>query len=384
MRNVCHMISVLCCLLLCGGCTDRSYTGQYDLDTSISMLLEFGASGTAAKGAGPVSRLSEIHDSTMCVVAFREDASSLKDESAFIARHTPALVNVTDAKLDWTDEIPYYPVKDRSHESYNIYAYYLSDALSTGPVRYYDERVILPLKIDGTQDLMLAKARAKYRGSDEYINAFSHYSSMSGVVPVLYPEHVLTCLNFRARMAENLNLSVRLEVDSLYICGLHDNVLFTVAARNSEDTGILTCGDTTSFSLALPKDQDSKILLECPKKGAAAKIVHLCPDPKDSKYKYYGMLIPEILSETSVIRLKLTQYTLIEEKPNPKDTDWRKASPHTAYCTLRHPDGLRAGMRYDILLTLSGDVMLSAEATLVPWDWGGDINVGGDNNPEFE
>lgn len=382
MRNVFHMVSALCCLLVPGGCTDRSYTGQYDLETPISMLLEFGASGTAAKGAGPVGTLGNIHDSVMCVTAFRENVVSLKDESAYIARHTPALVNVTDAKLDWTGEIPYYPVRERSHESYNIYAYYLSDAVSTGPARYYDERVILPLKIDGTQDLIYAKARAKARGSDEDINAFSHYSSMSGVVPVLYPEHALTCLNFRARMADNLNLSVRLEVDSLYICGLNDNVLFTVAARNPDDVGILTCGDTTSFSLALP-GEGSRIMLECPKKGSAAKIVHLCPDPADSRYKYYGMLLPEILSETSIIRLKLTQYTLIEEKPDPKDTDWRKAVPHTAYCTLRHPDGLRAGMRYDILLTLSGNVMLSADAVLVPWEWGGDINVD-DRNPEFE
>ena len=98
-----------------------------------------------------------------------------------------------DTPDDNTDDEPYYYNEDRRYE---FFGYYVDDAASVAPTVGTND-ISLAVKIDGSQDLMLAKTD-KEADNVTYLNPnrlYSAYSARHGVTPNLVFQHLLSRFN---------------------------------------------------------------------------------------------------------------------------------------------------------------------------------------------
>lgn len=385
-RMLLYTLAVFGGLVLSTGCLDRSYVGEFDLITPIPLTLHLGENSLVMKGDGPVTSLERFNDSTMRVYAIRDDIPlPFSDPSAFVANGLPARVNVFDAKLDWLGKTPYYPTRERAHESYSIFASHYSDAAVKGDIIYEEDRISVPLRIDGSQDLIVGKARTADNGRDEVLESFSHYSSVSGITPVMYPGHALVCLSFKARTPNEVIYPIRICIDELTFKAKSD-VIFTMAAKDPSQLGAAAYGEDMVYSIPLPdRESEKAIVIQSPPEGQEAQIVRLNPDPTDSRYDSFGLMIPasDLTSIYADLKIREYVYDSWTDQWTPLMTADGKSQVITASCQVKFPGLLKPGYRYDIILTINGMDIVGTRVKLVPWDFGGLIWIEQDEKPEF-
>ena len=254
---------------------------------------------------------------------------------------------------------------------YDFYGYYIDDAavesaVSAGAVVPTETAtsIYVPFRINGTQDLMVAKAdpAVDVEGATETVEstrAYSAYAARRGVQPTLRFRHLLSRFNFEikpgAASADNVT------VDSIALVSKVEGELVVVSA-NAEDLGLNNIVEGTLDTLCLPGIAAEGVKTETFNSG-------LSKEEQTSKAVGTNLLV--IPGETS--------YELLVWLSN--DNGDSPIAPQVAQVTLKESATFDAGKVYTVTIMIYGLESVEVSASLTGWQDGGTVTIDPDQIP---
>ena len=205
-------------------CTDDSYRGSADMagvsDGPVPVMVVVGNPDNmfVSKGHGGIDNNTQSwKGAPVYIYGFNRDlnvsytATSEKDSWNCLVDGSidnkgslagrVAQIGELDSYATWAGEQVYYPV---STQPYDFYAYFIDDmSVPDNSIVRTDDRISFPVEIDGSQDLMSAKAAFDegYYNLDGYSEeekanlmnySFGAYTAALRIDPVIYFKHHLT------------------------------------------------------------------------------------------------------------------------------------------------------------------------------------------------
>lgn len=270
-------------------------------------------------------------------------------------------------------------------KTYDFFGYYVHDAgLTPTPTRNGDAYE-LAITIDGTQDIMTAKADVDYAitnrddsklalGDDWKPKfAFSAYAARRGVQPILQFKHELTQLVFMVESGTTFNTQTQLYVTGVKINKVPVNATLCVAGANAgTDTGAaVTITDvkneqneyTSSIDVRMADDEilTSANAIEVPNSGASAVEVGqpVMLFPEESKYS---------------VTLTVAQGSATSDV----------TAPITRDVMLDGTTPFKPGYSYKVTFKVYGLESIDIKAELTQWQTGTPININTDDKPTIE
>ena len=301
--------------------------------------------------------------------------------------------------------------------TYDFFGYYVDDAYMTGDntpttpvpeVRSFnsdaDSAFVLPIKINGGQDIMLAKASADYafgkvtepdkttywtdNGQSTWDKkyAFSAYSARRKVKPYLVFEHQLAQIQFNVKSGTTFTEGASQVSPQLYI----QSVEFT-GVNTTADLYIASSSTENRYKEGIHDEGNKGTIVVTEAEGtgdpASVKRVKLVPvkvPNKDAKDKIGAptMLFP---AENYEVNIKLaqdgTEPQIVTCKLDPKNI---KVTDGENWIT---PDPLKtsfeAGYKYNVIVTVYGLEKIDVTVELEKWEDGGKADIDTDEKPEF-
>lgn len=248
----------------------------------------------------------------------------------------------------------YYP----SSGNFDFFAYHGDDAVADAPVlNAAGDAYTVGVIIDGTQDLMVAKAglnladsttyesNAKY----DYKRIYSAYSARRGVQPRFAFNHLLSRFVFQAVAVEESAAGANgIKITKVEVKAPEKGVM-TVAAVDENDLGVEFSTDSAMFTL---------------KNGAA---------PMDTRYLEYNKLVR--LGESMLLPAGGTKY-IAEITYEQKMLDGTvEKSIHEATIALKDNKPFVAGTQYKVNVSVYGFRQIVLTCDLIAWEEGEDIPV---------
>lgn len=251
---------------------------------------------------------------------------------------------------------------------YDFYGYYIDDAavesaVSAGAVVPTETAtsIYVPFRINGTQDLMVAKADPAVDVTDTDVDAaraYSAYAARRGVQPTLRFRHLLSRFNFEikpgAASADNVT------VDSIALVSKVEGELVVVSA-NAEDLGLNNIVEGTLDTLCLPGIAAEGVKTETFNSG-------LSKEEQTSKAVGTNLLV--IPGETS--------YELLVWLSN--DNGDSPIAPQVAQVTLKESPTFDAGKVYTVTIMIYGLESVEVSASLTGWQDGGSVVIDPDQD----
>lgn len=349
--------------------------GEGDVESMIPVMVAVSnVDGGLTKGSGIVENLSGLVGRPVYVHAVRaENGVSYKDEGSVLLDSRRATLGKEDFYLHWSDGmVKYYPNGSRYKERYDFFAYYLDDAVR-GTKATEDNTAKLRISVDGTQDVMIARGDNSTQNTKLRSNMFSYYTARANVIPVFHFKHCMTCLDFKILPGVSAEYRYNITVQSVKVY-THTSLDFTYAARDSLDLGVLPAEDADRVQLALKGEggaafpRDHYILQTRYTESEQQKAL-----PIDG-----NMLIHPTMQPTSSVVLSIDELRL-DASGNPVGS----VNSSNVTVTINHPQGLKAGNRYTVSLTLSGNMSVSASVAMTPWTDAGNIDLGEEDKPKI-
>ena len=254
---------------------------------------------------------------------------------------------------------------------YDFYGYYIDDAavesaVSAGAVVPTETAtsIYVPFRINGTQDLMVAKAdpAVDVEGATETVEstrAYSAYAARRGVQPTLRFRHLLSRFNFEikpgAASADNVT------VDSIALVSKVEGELVVVSA-NAEDLGLNNIVEGTLDTLCLPGIAAEGVKTETFNSGLSKE---------EQTPKAVGTNLLVIPGETS--------YNLLVWLSN--DNGDSPIAPQVAQVTLLESATFDAGKVYTVTIMIYGLEPVEVSASLTGWQDGGTVTIDPDQIP---
>ena len=244
---------------------------------------------------------------------------------------------------------------------YDFYGYYVNDA-ATGDLSTDANGASIAIKIDGTQDIMAAKADPEWdteSGAVTADKAYSAYAARRNVHPTLTFQHMLTRFNFFVVAGSESGTKVKVQGISI---DSYENATLNIAPENS----IVVATTEQKVDLALAGIEDAQ---RTPYATADFKYnTETLIAGTDGKI---GNSIMAIAGETS--------HTIVLET---KHADPAITQPIEALnITLNAADivtktgakvaSFEAGKQYDVILTVYGPEEVKITAVLSEWEEGG-------------
>lgn len=394
------------------GCQKQEINNvQNPIDDSDRVAVQFNIDApsltvTKTKGAGPVEQWATSQ--TLYILGYDKDAesyesnASITDEKGNVIKttlipniattapngNTSGVISVkhpsgdTNAAGDSIEGEPYFYGDTRV---YDFYGYYVDDAADPTDFSATATGVSIPVVIDGTQDIMVAKADAEKdiefctdeRGRQiSANNAYSAYAARRGVHPTLTFDHMLTRFNFYvvagAESGTKVNVT-KITLDS------HTKADLSIAPT----PGIkATSTEKTALSLSGIPAADATAGTEAGKTPYTnGTYTYVTKDLLDSDDAKIGNSIMAIAGETSH-NIVLT--TVFNKKSNPAGDPYKqdiKPLPITlnAYDIVtangEPVEKFEAGYQYDVILTVYGPEEVKITAVLSEWKEGGNTVV---------
>lgn len=166
------------------------------------------------------------------------------------------------------NKIKYYPAQD----NFDFYAYRLDDAATALPV-LTDDAITLDFTIDGTQDIMVAKAyptdaekkqlRNLYNRDIDSTRCYSSFTARHGIQPTLHFRHLLTRFTFEVvPQGNSTDATSHIVIDSVKVVAKKTKGTLTVAKVGDVNgsSQVITWFDSqTDTELAL-MERDSTLL----------------------------------------------------------------------------------------------------------------------------
>lgn len=290
--------------------------------------------------------------------------------------------------------------------TYDFFGYYVDDAYKTGdpeptapkPALSEDkEAFVLPITINGGQDIMLASASVADATSglslkewnDKY--AFSAYAARRGVHPILKFEHQLTQIQLYVQSSTNFSENPALTIKSAEFQKVNTTAGLCIAVQKGSTTktvGVVNEGTpgtikvTQASSESPTRIEFAGLTLDSSVSGAQKLGACTMLFPAES-YKVNLKLSQKTSqsSETSVeqdlpIELKIGDVLVADDSGN---------KPGEEGYTPKKTSQLKfeKGYRYDVYVTVYGLEKVKVTVVLSDWAEGGRINIDTDKAPEF-
>ena len=285
------------------------------------------------------------------------------------------------------NKIKYYPAQD----NYDFYAYRV-DTLGTtiGVPVFAGDSLSVPFAIDGSQDIMVAKAipttdeiNALKAINGNAANANRYYSSFSarhGVQPNLNFKHLLTRLTFQVLPKGNsTDVNSHIVIDSIKVVTAKTKGVLTIAKAgdvNGKSQKITWEESTDSVELALMQRDITK--LDATHTNVdSLNLVKLTPI--DFSTMEVGTTYPVgealLLAPENGYLLKVYGHQVIADKYGAADT--KKYDFVYSDRITKTPPYFVEGWSYNVTISLWGINQIDVTATLTGWGKGG-------QNPIFE
>jgi len=366
------------------GCRDDSYRG-YEEDFSVyspSMAVMVAVGDPSlTKGTGPIDYLEDFTGKEVNVWAFSRDSladytyTRSRDSLTCLVDGFPALLDGMNSVTKWKDNARfYYPKLELSTNKYDFFAAFLDDAeFST---RRSTDRIELDVKIDGSQDLLISKARLplnKIGNVKEY--AFSYLSAAEGDIPIFTMHHQLVRLDVMIKPGISVSKVSRVVVCNASLLSRTDAVM-TVAAKDSSELKTIFREDSPYANLALSEDDGSE----------------LRPDTLDV------IQGDPMIDSTQALQLERTHrlgagffvspensyiLTITLHEPDHQE-GYVDREPIENLVRLKAADkSFLAGNHYVVTMTIYGERDIFYNVTLQPWSNGGGFIIDPDQDSEL-
>lgn len=384
-------------------CTDDSYRGAEvdgisDEPIPVQVVVGNPDNMFVTRGHGAVDENSEFwKGSPIYVYAFKKDLltsfmstsrndnwnclvdGSIDNKGSLAGR--VAQIGELDSYATWAGEQVYYPV---STQPYDFYAYFIDDmSVPDNSIVRTDDRISFPVEIDGSQDLMSAKAAFDegYYNLDGYSEeekanlmnySFGAYTAALRIDPVIYFKHHLTRLCFDLYSGYSENTGKEIYVDSIKVRS-RTRAEFTVVSKHTEEMGLDFSKDTRpAESLPYLKLKD--------KNGAELKSQLLPPAPEEvNMNNIYAEVDPVRVGESLLIAPD-SEYDLILYLSEYLPTG--HIHQNKVQQTITPSSGtFEPGYQYRIRFAIYGVTEVKVSVSLTEWNNGGEIEVGEDAPP---
>ena len=304
--------------------------------------------------------------------------------------------------------------------TYDFFGYYVDDAYMTGDntpttsvpeVRSFnseaDSAFVLPIKINGGQDIMLAKASADYafgkveepdkttywtdKGQSTWNKkyAFSAYSARRKVKPYLVFEHQLAQIQFNVKSGTTFTdergntVSPQLYINSVNFTGVNTTADLYIASSSTAEQykeGIHNEGNEGAIAVteaegtgdpASVKRVELK-RVKVPNKGGEEEIGAPTMLFPAGKYSVDIVLAQDGTTQTQTITCELNPANI---KVKDGEGKWNTPSPAKT--------SFEAGYKYNVIVTVYGLEKIDVTVELEKWGYGGEADIDTDEVPEF-
>ena len=382
----------LTCLALCvlaSGCVDDSYHGAADrykddlIPLPVNVYVGEPASAVETKAFGSVDFKNKktFDGHNIYVYAFNGTASTdfrinsstnpksclvdgSVDDEGYLGGKQAVLSDLTNY-ADWTGaDRPLYPTGEMKSVPYDFFAYHLDPLKPDNEsIERTEDKIEINLKLDGVTDVMTA--HSVYEGEKEdSLLAYSYYTARKGINPVFTFKHQLVKLVFEAEagVVESRKNKI-LTVQDVKVAS-YEKARLTVAYKKDWKGEGMVFDETSLVPIPLLEADGSEIPRD--------KYTILNPPPTDDTP-------PMKIGGELLIAPKQTYIAYVTVK------EINAAGEHEDVNEIEFefPEGFKAGCSYLITLKLFGYMDVEPSVTLVPWNYGGDINILDYENPEY-
>lgn len=298
-------------------------------------------------------------------------SSSISFLEPLINNDVATINNATDGTVTFNDnKVFYYDV----NAVYDFYGYYIDEIQPETPAAVSSEgtTITVAIKIDGSQDVMLAKTNhaedmAKTSTAVNASRIYSAYTARRGVQPTLNFEHMLSRFVFNVKQGNSVNKDKN-QVQDVYVSAI---------SLESEETGILTIAPTQAFNATGEKKDLTSVINH-------SNDVTLTTHP-DRKYFKPTDNFTQAGSDLMIFPTNSDINLLVTLTPaNEADNDTPKTYPMPV--TLKPSmfkegaDAFIKGQKYIVNLTVYGLEQITLSAKLAEWGEGGQATYDPDDD----
>ncbi len=281
-----------------------------------------------------------------------------------------AYVSGGEPYVDWSQDGDMYP---KGIKPYHFYAYYLDDyeADDSQIVRSADS-IVVPVEIDGSRDIMSARSHIEdhqlegrgYTAEEKNIlknHAFCAYTANNDMHPELFFHHHLVRLSFEAYAGRKQGGNMLIK--EIYVESPTKGD-FTVAHKDTSKIGIDFSKDSGRVPFAL-KEKD----FQTPLRNDFYKVIWREGFENISLYEREKIIVGGSLLVGPAASYKCR--LIMEEHVN-EDTvyDWDTTVDLTSASGF-----FEGGNQYVIRLALYGSPEVEVSASIVPWEYGGSVDL---------
>lgn len=263
-------------------------------------------------------------------------------------------IDSSTSRVEWTHpmEDHFYPAPTAAWYAYDFYAYYPR----TDSIVYHQQSVWAMIELDGTQDVIHAKATAAENDTEGVGYSYAYFkNNASAENPHFNFTHKLARLNFKIKLKDDLPDSAKVHVDSLVIENYLNRVYLVVASTNPTNIG--------SCEIPAYSHKGNFILREKDNSSISGK--------KDgSNYKYElsttpisvgdCLMIPPLPKSDSSSKLNIKVFL--------KDKKGSIYTPTSPLALEAPADGWQSGKSYDINITLKDPIKVVSTAKSTDWE----------------
>lgn len=322
-----------------------------------------------------------------------------------------------------TGAVKYYPLQG----AYDFYGFSFDDAVVEGEFEYpekgeADKTIEYNLTIDGTQDIMIAKAELTdaQKGATsgdgklaeaDYAKAFSSWAARRGVQPTMNFKHLLSRLDFVAKVGATVDggeeititdneystkwpadqgypqpeegkIENGVYIKSIKVLNPKSKITVRIADLNtSGETGITVSAEDESIPSFTLMRKPTSGEIETNQSKNLVKLTPVTPGSVLDDKLSIGNGIMIVPGENDFeMEIELMQYVMVKEGSSEgvqPEYAWKTATLQTTV-KLNDGDTFKAGNYYTITATIFGFQKIDVTATLSKWENGGNIST----NPE--
>lgn len=393
-------------VVVISACVDDSYRGLVDVKPSVdnTPLLpvwitigertEIADATLSAKGTGLITGAENFIDRDFYVFAFSQDENasmttrhaedtviclidgSIDDKSSYAGR--VARWDNTYERVQWQDGSDvYWPVGQGRGHIYDFFAYYVDDMeITNDKVHREDDRVVIDVEIDGSQDIMSSKAYTpeeklaiKFPDEKERIYmqyyCYSYYSALEDIQPEFYFKHHLVKLDFKMKPGLTPGVQKKVTVNKI-----------EVRSKNKAKFIVADKSNPTNLGLEFGDDYGRLLLAEAD--GSPFRDDYVITTVADADALVTPMTIGGSLFVAPGTRYEL-YVTLSEERDDGTEMGTHENTVKLYQGNADDPKPFEAGNQYTITMNVYGEMEVRVSAELGEWEEKGDFEYDHDD-----
>ena len=368
------------------GCKDNSYRGYVEntdnYSPPLTVHVAVGDPSAMTKGSGPMNGVKDFAGKAVHVWAFSRDSisdytiSRDRDSLNCLVDGYPALLDGVNSIAKWQDGKKfYYPRLEYSRVKYDFFAAFM-DGLPFQIKRFVD-RIELDAVIDGSQDILTAKADLPISGSgdqkDTAFYAFSYLSAEKGDMPIFTMNHGTVRIDLVLKPGIASGNTSRVVVKQATLSSRTD-IRVISAAKDSSLIGVVFKEGGAYKDLLLSEEDGS------PLKEYTLQILDGA-DPDAPKKQVEA--IHQLGAAFFVSPEKRYTLSLLLHEPD-HDDEYVDRDPIDNVVRLMAPEAeFRQGNRYVVNMTIFGERDIYYTVSLAPWRSSGIFMIDQDLDSEL-